>query len=97
MWKVLVRLPFNDSSFNEEDIHITREDPEVSFDEKSKMDDGEVDVLGNTDNIQDAFIFCLNMGTIKMNKILEQGIFISEREMGQMEETQTLSSINSLQ
>ena len=43
-------------------------------------------MLGNTDNIQDAFIYCPNMGTIQMDKILEQGIFISKREMSEMVE-----------
>ena len=54
-------IEVDDFIFNDEDIHITREDPEVSFDKESNMDDGENDVLGNTDSTQDAFIFCLNM------------------------------------
>ena len=51
------------------------------------MGDGEVDVLGNIDNIQDVFIFCPNMGVVLMDKILEQGIFSNEREMSKMKET----------
>ena len=35
------------------------------------MGDGEAEMLGNTDNIQDALIFCPNMGIIQMDKILE--------------------------
>ena len=53
------------------------------------MDDGEAEVLGNAENIQAAFIFCPNMGTIQMDKILEQGTFISEREMSEMVETRS--------
>ena len=45
------------SDYNNEDIHITRDDPNVSFDSESNTDDGEIDVLGNISNIQDAFIF----------------------------------------
>ena len=44
-------------------------------------------MLGNTTLVQDAFIFCPDMGIIQMDKVLEQGIFISESEMSQMEET----------
>ena len=37
--------------------------------------------------IQDAFIFCPTGGTLMLNKVLQQGIFASEQEMDQLEET----------
>ena len=77
----------NDPIDDEEDIHLTRENPEVLSANESCMDVWEEDMLANTGNIQDAFIFCPNIGTIKMDNIIEQGIFISENEMSQMEET----------
>ena len=43
-----------------------------------------------TTNVPDAFIFCPNMGIIQMDKVLEQGIFINESEMSQVEETTKL-------
>ena len=58
----------NDPIYDEEDIHLTGENPEVLSDNESDMDGGEVDVLGNTGNIQHAFIFCANMGTIKWKR-----------------------------
>ena len=41
-----------------------REHPEVSFDKESNMNDGEVDMLGNTDNIQNAFNFFSSMDNL---------------------------------
>ena len=48
--------------------------------------DEDADVLGNINNVQDASIFWPMTGTIQMDKILEQGIFFSEKEMSQMRE-----------
>ena len=44
-------------------------------------------MLDNTDDVQDAFIFCPNLCTVKMDKILEQGIFISKTDMSKKKET----------
>ena len=44
-------------------------------------------MLENTTYIQDAFIFCPSVGSFALNETLKQGIFASEREMNQMEET----------
>ena len=77
----------NNSDFNDEDIHRTRDDPDVTFDSESNKDKGEIDVLENTTYIQDAFIFCPSVGSFALNETLKQGIFASEREMNQMEET----------
>ena len=77
----------SNSNFNEKDIHTTRDDPDVTVDSESNKDEGETDMLGNTTNIQDAFIFCPMLGSISLDKTLEQGIFASEREMTKMEET----------
>ena len=62
-------IEIDDSSFNEDDIHITREDPKVIFEKDSKKDDEDIFVMRNTENIPDAFIFCPNLGTNKMDKI----------------------------
>ena len=43
---IIQDIEVNGSSFNEEDIHITKEDPEVLSDTKPDMDNGEVEVLG---------------------------------------------------
>ena len=60
----------------------TRENPEDLSDTELDMLDEETDLLGNVHYVQDAFIFCPMMGTIQIDKILEQGIFFSEKEMG---------------
>ena len=49
----------------------SRDDPDVTFDIDSNMDDGEIGMSGNTNNIQDAFIFCPIMGSITMDKALD--------------------------
>ena len=37
-------------------------------------------------HIQDAFVFCPMTGSIQMDSILAQAIFLSEKEMSQMED-----------
>ena len=49
------------------------------------MDENE-DAICNSKHIQDAFVFCPIMGSIQMDSILAQGIFLSEKEMSQMED-----------
>ena len=49
--------------------------------------------MENTANIHDAFIFCPMLTSVILNKKLEQGIFASEREMSQMEDTK-ISIVN---
>ena len=56
-------------------------------DKESDGEDSGETMLGNTTNVPDAFIFCPNIGIIQMDKLLEQGIFISESEMSQLEGT----------
>ena len=58
------------------------------------MDENE-DAICNLKHIQDAFVFCPIMGSIKMDNILVQGIFLSEKEMSQMENTNFLISTDS--
>ena len=53
-------IEIDDSGFNEDAIHVTREHPKVIFDKDSKKDELDADVMGNTENVPDAFIFCLN-------------------------------------
>ena len=64
------------SDFDDEDIHITRDVPDVTFDSESNTDDGETDVLGNTTIFKDVFIFCPSLGSISisMDKTLEQDL-----------------------
>ena len=50
-----------------------------------EMDEDE-DAICNPKYIQDAFVFCPMMGSIQMESILAQGIFLSEKEMSQMED-----------
>ena len=38
-------------------------------------------------SVQDAFVFCPMGDTIVLNEVLQQGIFASEQEMDQLEET----------
>ena len=53
----------------------------------SKKDEGEVNTVEDKIIIQDAFIFCPKGGTFVLNEVLKQGIFASEQEMRQMEDT----------
>ena len=45
------------------------------------------DIVGNIKYVQDAFIFYPIMRPIQMDKILEQGIFLREKEMSQIVKT----------
>ena len=67
---------------NEEDIHITRDDPDVTFDSELNTDDGEMDVLRNTTNTQDAFIFCPILGSISLDKTLEDKNLKQKTQVG---------------
>ena len=73
----------------DESIQPTRGNPKVLSDTELHRKDEDVDLLGNTNNVQDAFIFFPMMGTIQADKILEQGSFFSAKEMSQMEETRS--------
>ena len=53
----LIAKGTNNSDLNEKDIQTTRVNPDVAFDSKPNKDEGEIDRLGNTTNIQDAFTF----------------------------------------
>ena len=44
------------------------------------------DAICNPKYIQNAFVFCQMMGSIQMENILAQGIFLSEKEISQMED-----------
>ena len=81
----------NKTSAVKEVIH-----PKAAFDSESNMDDGEVDRVADTPiTIQDTFIFCPMAGTFVLNETLKQGIFASENEMSQLEDTKKkLSSID---
>ena len=50
------------------------------------MDENE-NAIGNSEHIKDAFVSCPMMGSIQMESILAQGLFQSEQEMTQMEES----------
>ena len=50
------------------------------------MDENE-DAICNSEHVQDAFVFCPMIGSIQMESILAQGIFLSEQDMTQMEES----------
>ena len=41
----------------------------------------------NSEHVQDAFVFCPMTGSIQMESILAEGVFLSEQEMTQMEES----------
>ena len=77
----------NTSYNDEKDIHATKTNPEVAFDNMSTKDEEEVDTVEDKTIIQDAFIFCPTGGTLALNKVLKQGIFASKQEMNQLEET----------
>ena len=52
------------------------------------MDENERAIF-NSELLQDAFVFCPMMGSIQMESILAQDIFLSEQEMTQMEENRS--------
>ena len=54
---------------------------------KSAKDGGDKREVNDMFSIKDAFIFCPSGNTIMLQEILPQGIFASEYEMDQMEET----------
>ena len=70
----------------DESIRLTEENPEVLSDYESESMDENKDAICNSKHIQDAFVFCPIMGSIQMDSILAQGIFLSEKEMSQMED-----------
>ena len=70
----------------DESIRLTEENPEVLSDYESESMDENKDAICNSKHIQDAFVFCPVMGSIQMDSILAQGIFLSEKEMSQMED-----------
>ena len=70
----------------DESIRLSRENPEVLSDNESERMDENEDAIWNSKHIQDAFVFCPMMASIQMDSILAQGIFISEKEMSQMED-----------
>ena len=71
----------------DESIQLSMENPKVLSDiESERMDENE-DAICNLKHIQHAFVFCPTMGSIQMDSILAQGIFLSEKEMSQMEDT----------
>ena len=75
------------SLLSEEVTPKTKENPERLSDKESNDDVSKDTITESNYKIPDAFIFCPNMGTMQFDKVLEQGIFISENEMRQMEET----------
>ena len=54
----------------DETIRLSRESPELLSDlESERMDENE-DAICNSEHVQDAFVFCLMMGSIQMERIL---------------------------
>ena len=68
-------------------IQFSRENSEVWSEANSDRMDGNKDVIGNLKHIQDAFVFCPIMGSIQMDNIVAQGIFLREKELSQMVDT----------
>ena len=70
----------------EETIRLSMESPEVLSDNVSERMVENEDAICNPEHIQDAFVFCPMLKSIEMDSIMAQGIFLSEKEMSQMEE-----------
>ena len=81
---------FPDNALNkenlEETIRLSREFPKALSDNASKRMVENEDAICNPKHVQDAFVFCPMLNSIEMDSIMAQGIFLSEKEMSQMEE-----------
>ena len=89
----------NDRQEIDENFPSTRGLPDVLFDsESTKENEAKLsadtepttsvnDVNKDMFSVQDAFAFCPTGDTIVLNEVLQQGIFASDQEMDQLEET----------
>jgi len=71
----------------EETIRLSRGNPEVLSNNVSERMVENEDAICNPKHVQHAFVFCPMLKSIEMDSIMAQGIFLSEKEMTQMEET----------
>ena len=92
-------MSLNEHQEIDENFPSTRGLPDVLFDSESTKEN-ETKLSADTEpttsvndvnkdmfSFQDAFAFCPMGDTIVLNEVLQQGIFASEQEMDQLEET----------